>query len=96
VLDKMFETKKGRLSIHKQREVIDKVFGVRRLEDVLHGLDMEALAWSAGEENQILRWLHLPTIPPYLSAFGCSLAGGLSPRWRLIYYDSLPGMPGCG
>ena len=55
VLDSIFETKKSRLSISSQLEMIDKVFSLPTLGDVMEGL--EALGWQAGDEGQVPRYL---------------------------------------
>ena len=53
VLDKLFEHKRSRLSFNAMLEMINQVFGLGTLADIMEGL--EALGWSAGEETDILR-----------------------------------------
>jgi len=54
VLDKLFEHKRSRLSFNAMLEMINQVFGLGSLADIMEGL--EALGWSAGEETDLLRF----------------------------------------
>merc|ERR1719427_631597 len=54
LLNHLFDTKKSRLSLDPQLDMIDKVFSLPLLEDVMEGL--EALGWQAGEEGKVPRF----------------------------------------
>ena len=68
VLDKLFEHKRSRLSFNAMLEMINQVFGLGSLADIMEGL--EALGWSAGEETDLLRCGETTLyILPFPSAF---------------------------
>merc|ERR1712210_203061 len=54
VLDRLFETKKSRLSFSSNVEMINQIFGFGNLGDILESL--EAMGYQAGEETQVLRF----------------------------------------
>lgn len=54
LLNCLFETKKSRLSISQQSDMIDAVFSLPTLEELVEGL--EALGFQAGEEGQVPRF----------------------------------------
>jgi len=53
VLDRLFETKKSRLSFNSNIEMINQIFGLSKLGDIMESL--EAMGYQAGEETQVLR-----------------------------------------
>jgi len=54
VLDRLFETKKSRLSFNSNIEMINQIFGLSKLGDIMESL--EAMGYQAGEETQVLRF----------------------------------------
>jgi len=53
VLDRLFETKKSRLSFNSNIDMINQIFGLSKLGDIMESL--EAMGYQAGEETQVLR-----------------------------------------